>query len=175
MNKHLFTILMATALWATVSISAKADDVVGPPPPKPECKDIVYRKWNDLLFVDNGNLEFVAYQWYKNHNLLTGETRQYLYTQGVVLEGDGNIYHVVAQRADGSQVISCEGLFEEFTPSVSLNPGKKNIRRAALYTYSGDKVGEWTERPEHPAVTPGCYIWQLTDDKGNTWSERVLF
>lgn len=172
MNKHLFTALLVTALWA-MSAGVKAE--VAPPPPKPECKDIVYRKWNDLLFVDNGNEEFVSYQWYKNHTAIDGATRQYLYTQGVVLQGDGNIYHVVASRKDGSQVISCEGRFEDFSPSAPLNPGKSNIRRAALYTFSGDKIAEWTERPEHPNVSSGCYIWILTDENSNTWSERALY
>lgn len=172
MKRNGFTALMVTALLVGVAVTIKAE--VAPPPPKPECKDIVYRKWNDLLFVDNGNEEFVSYQWYKNHNAMTGETRQYLYTQGVVLEGDGNIYHVVATRADGSQTISCEGRFEDFSASAPLNPGKV-VKKAVLYNYKGDKIGEWTERPEHPGVTSGCYIWLLTDDKGNFWSERVLY
>lgn len=175
MKKHLLTVLMTTALWATVAIGAMADDVVGPPPPKPECKDIIYRKWNDLLFVDNGNEEFVGYQWYRNHNAIEGQTRQYLYTQGVILEGDNNIYHVVATRQDGSQVISCEGRFEDFSPSASLNPGQKIVKRAVLYSSSGEKVGEWTERPAQVSVAHGCYIWLLMDEKGNSWSERALY
>lgn len=172
MKRNVIMALMVTALLAGVCVEMKAE--VAPPPPKPECKDIVYRKWNDLLFVDNGNEEYVSYQWYKNHTAIDGATRQYLYTQGVVLEGDGNIYHAVATRADGSQVVSCEGLFEEFSASAPLNPGKV-VCKAVLYNFSGEKVGEWTERPEQPAVGHGCYIWMLTDEKGNVWSERVLY
>jgi hypothetical protein len=172
MNKQLLTALMVTVLW-TMSAAVKAE--VAPPPPKPECKDIVYRKWNDLLFVDNGNEEFTAYQWYKNNTAIEGATRQYLYTEGIILQGDGNIYHVVATRANGSQVISCEGRFEDFSASAPLNPGKKAIRRAVLYTYSGDKIGEWETRPEHLNVPGGCYIWHLTDEDGNLTSERVLY
>ena len=89
MKRNVIMALMVTALLAGVSVEMKAE--VAPPPPRPECKDIVYRKWNDLLFVDNGNEEYVSYQWYKNHTAIDGATRQYLYTQGVVLEGDGNI------------------------------------------------------------------------------------
>lgn len=172
MKRHLVLVLMATALLVGVTVDCWAQ--VAPPPPQPECKDIVYRKWNDLLFVDNGNEEYVSYQWYKNHTAMAGETRQFLYTQGVVLEGDGNIYHVVATRSNGSQVISCEGRFEDFSASAPLNPGHV-IQRAVLYNYKGEKVGEWNERPEHPNVERGCYIWLLTDDKGNFRSERVLY
>ena len=123
-------------------VVAVADDVVAPPPPKPECQDIVYRKWNDLLFVDNGNEQFVAFQWYKNHVALPGETKQYIYTQG--------------------------------SSSAPLNPGKV-IKKAVLYSYTGDRIGEWNAMPECPVVAPGCYIWVLTDDNGNIWSERVLY
>ena len=162
---------LLTALSAGVVERVAAE--VAPPPPKPECKDIVYRKWNDMLFVDNGNEEYVSYQWYKNHTAIEGATAQYLYQKGVVMEGDGNIYHVVATRANGSQVISCEGLFEDFSASAPLNPGK--IVKAVLYNYRGEKIGEWSERVDHPVVTRGCYIWLLTDDKDKVWSERVLY
>lgn len=170
MKKIVLAALMVTTLCAmSESVSAQ----VGPPPPQPECKDIVYRKWNDVLFVDNGNEEYVSYQWYRNHVAIDGATRQYLYTEGVVMEGDGNIYHVVATRANGSQAISCEGLFEDFSASASLNPGKV-IKKAVLYNYRGEKISEWNERPERPDVGSGCYIWLFTDDKGNFWSESVL-
>ena len=162
---------LLTALLAGVVERVAAQ--VAPPPPKPECKDIVYRKWNDMLFVDNGNEEYVSYQWYKNHTAIEGATAQYLYQNGVILQGDGNIYHVIATRADGSQVISCEGLFEDFSASAPLNPGK--IVKAVLYNYRGEKIGEWNDLVDDPGVSRGCYIWLLTDDKDKVWSERVLY
>ena len=171
MNKHLFKAMTLMVLW-TMSVSIKAE--VAPPPPKPECHDIVYRKWNDVLFVDNGNEEYVSYQWYKNHTEITGETRQYLYTHGIPMEGDGNIYHVVATRANGSQVISCEGRFEDFETSVTLNPGKK-IKKAVLYTYTGFKIGEWNDIPEYPVVDKGCYIWVVMYENGDILSQRTMY
>ncbi len=173
MKKQVVMAFMLLSLCGA-QVVAVADDVVAPPPPKPECQDIVYRKWNDLLFVDNGNEQFVAFQWYKNHVAIPGETKQYIYTQGVVMEGDGNIYHVVATKANGDQVISCEGRFEDFSSSAPLNPGKV-IKKAVLYSYTGDRIGEWNAMPERPVVAPGCYIWVLTDDNGNIWSERILY
>ena len=172
MNRHLITAFMVTVVLTGMSITAQGE--VAPPPPKPECKEIVYRKWNDLLFVDNGDEKFVSYQWYKNHTAIEGATQQFYYIQGVVLEGDGNIYHVVAKCADGSEVSSCEGRFEDFSSSAILNKSKQ-IKHAALYTYDGFKLGEWPERPECPPVGKGCYIWLLTDDQGNVWSERAIY
>jgi len=172
MKKQLFTAWMVMVL-GTMSMSVQAE--VAPPPPKPECKDIIYRKWNDLLFVDNGNEEYVAYQWYKNQVAIDGATRQYLYTEGVTLQGDGNIYHVVVTLSNGSQIISCEGRFEDFSASAPLNPGKNAIRHATLYTYSGHKVGEWESKPEHLSVPAGCYIWHFVDEEGMITTERVLY
>ena len=171
MKRIVLTVFMWTVLLTGMVERASAQ--VAPPPPKPECKDIVYRKWNDMLFVDNGNEEFVSYQWYKNHEAIEGATAQYMYRQGVVLEGDENIYHVVATRADGSQAISCEGRFEDFSASAPLNPGR--IVKAVLYNYRGEKIGEWNGLPDRPVVDRGCYIWLLTDDKDRVWSERVLY
>ena len=163
---------LLTAVFAGVVERVAAE--VAPPPPKPECKEIVYRKWVDMLFVDNGNEEYTAYQWYKNNTAIEGQTRQYLYTPGVTLQGDGNIYYAVATKKDGSQVVSCEGRFEDFDPSAPLNPGAK-IVKAVLYNYAGEKVGEWTDRPESPMVQRGCYVWLFIDEEGKTWSERVLY
>ena len=41
------------------------------------CQDIVYRKWNDVLFVDNTGEQFVSYQWYADSVAITGATRQF--------------------------------------------------------------------------------------------------
>ena len=168
-------VLMTSLLTAVIAgVVERVAAEVAPPPPKPECKEIVYRKWVDMLFVDNGNEEYTAYQWYKNNTAIEGQTRQYLYTPGVTLQGDGNIYYAVATKKDGSQVVSCEGRFEDFDPSAPLNPGAK-IVKAVLYNYAGEKVGEWTDRPESPMVQRGCYVWLFTDEEGKTWSERVLY
>lgn len=141
--------------------------------PQEECQEIIYSKWNDLLLVNNGDKQFVAYQWYRDHVAMDGETRQYLYTQGVVLKSDGHVYHVVATTADGHQVISCEGTFEEFPRSTSFNSG--TISQAVLFTYTGRKVGEWETQPTNVSVSPGIYVWVLTDTDGYTWTEKAVF
>lgn len=172
MKRIVVLISLLTAVFAGVVERVAAE--VAPPPPKPECHDIVYRKWTDMLFVDNGNEEYSAYQWYRNNVAIDGQTGQYLYIAGVTLQGDGNIYHVVATKKDGSQIISCEGRFEDFDASAPMNQGIKTVK-AVLYNYAGEKIAEWSERPARPSVPGGCYIWLLTDEEGKVWSERVLY
>lgn len=95
------------------------------------CEDIIMRKWNDLLFVNNGDSLFVSYQWYQDGQPLSGETAQYLYTNGVQLDGDGHEYSARAFKADGSYVVACAMLFNEFQSSAELNPGDG----AAVHVY----------------------------------------
>ena len=169
MKRIVFSVCICAAFLAGVAQRVNAQ--VGPPPPKPDCREIVYRKWNNVLFVDNSEEQFVAYQWYKNNSLMPGETRQFLHSTAEALAGDGNIYHVIATTASETQVVSCEGRFEDFPASAPLNPGQI-IRRAVLYNFNGEKVGEWNDKPEHLRLAQGCYIWLLTDEQGNTWSEK---
>ena len=41
--------------------------------------DRMYRKWDDLVFIDNTDKLFTAYQWFKNGQMLEGETAQYYF------------------------------------------------------------------------------------------------
>lgn len=175
MKKLFLSICMAAfSLGIANAVENQVNEgVTPPPPPAPECAKIVYRKWNDLLFVDNGDGNIISYQWYKNRTLIEGATAQYLYTEGIVLEGDGALYYVIITRNDGTQEMSCEHTFEEFPASVNENPGV--VRRAALYTFTGNKVGEWNERPAYVPVNHGYYIWLLTDTEGRTWTENAVY
>ncbi|MCQ2348346.1 MAG: hypothetical protein MJZ65_04070 [Paludibacteraceae bacterium] len=169
--KNAFFPLMIITLLSGVAHAATTE--TAPPPPKPECHDIIYRKWNDLLFVDNGNNEYVSYQWYQDGTIMAGETKQYIYTEGVVLNGNGHTYYVIATRANGTQVMSCDNFFEDFPKSVDDNPG--TVRKAALYTPTGRKMGEWSYMPTDPQVAPGCYIWQITNTMGQVRTQRVVY
>lgn len=114
-----------------ITISAAVDCV------EPEvCVDAIYRKWNDLLFVDNGEQLYTAYQWYSNDALLDGETRQFLYTEGVILNGDGKTYYCVMTLADGSTVKACANTFDGFPASVVVDK-KQQAPETVKYIYQG--------------------------------------
>ncbi len=81
------------------------------PPPVDSCLDsLVYRKWQDVLFCDNGRHEFVAYQWFRDNISLAGETNQYLYSPG----GFGtNEYFVEVTYAGGKKRCTCPLSFDD--------------------------------------------------------------
>ncbi|MBQ0137165.1 MAG: hypothetical protein KBS40_04115 [Bacteroidales bacterium] len=81
------------------------------PPPVDSCLDsLVYRKWQDVLFCDNGRHEFVAYQWFRDNISLAGETNQYLYNPG----GFGtNEYFVEVTYAGGKKRRTCPLSFDD--------------------------------------------------------------
>ena len=84
----------------------------------------IYRKWDDVLFVDNGEGLYVGYQWYCDGVAINGATRQDYYT-GQPLENDGHEYHVVMTRADGTTDLTCPMRFGEAEPSAQHNPGDR--------------------------------------------------
>lgn len=84
----------------------------------------IYRKWDDVLFVEDGNGEYVSYQWYCDGVPIEGANRQDYYT-GTPLDNDGHSYYVVMTRNDGTTQITCPMTFGEAQPSAPLNPGDR--------------------------------------------------
>lgn len=122
-----------------------AVDCVEPEPPE-VCDSVIYRKWNDLLFVDNSAQRYTAYQWYCDNSALEGQTEQFLYTEGVVLSGDGKTYYCVMTLADGTTVTACANTFDGFPASVAVDKPKqapqvvKYIYNGCLYIRYGQKT-----------------------------------
>lgn len=86
------------------------------------CTDsLIYHKWNNVLFVNNGDSSIVAYQWYKNGVALDGYTDQYLYTRRDTLAGTSDLYHCVVTRKDGTEEILCEDTFDGFPSSAEAS------------------------------------------------------
>jgi len=155
-----------------MTVSKPKTITVTPKQPEPQCQDIVYRKWDNMLFVDNGKKEFASYQWYKDNTILNGETNQYLYTADK-MQDNGHQYYVVATRNNGEQVKSCAGYFTDFTRSASVN--SQTSRRVALYTNMGRKVGEWSDEPNGLTLAPGTYILICTDSTGQTRMKKIVY
>jgi len=120
-----------------ITVSAAIDCVPPDPPVEPEeCENVIYRKWDDLLFVDNGEQRYTAYQWYSNDAILEGETRQFLYTEGSTLNGNGNTYYCVMTLADGTTVKACANTFDAFPASVEAGK-QQQAPQAVKYIYDG--------------------------------------
>lgn len=91
------------------------------PQPDGDCRtDMVYAKWNDVLFCNNADNQFVAYQWYCDGVALAGETQQFVYfvnlPDGVVKASSR--FRVCATTTDGSVVCSCDSLFADLPRSA---------------------------------------------------------
>ena len=80
-----------------------------PPPPVETCLDIITQRWNDVLAVKNadynGGYTFVSYQWFRNNELLPGETKSYLYVPEQLKTED--TYYVNMVGEDGLQYQTC--------------------------------------------------------------------
>lgn len=93
-----------------------------------DAADIMYRKWEDVLFIDNSSKRFVGYQWYDNGVAISGATEQYLYQEG----GLPGIYCCRVTTSDGQVFYTCEEPFEQVTRSrdkANEQEQRKEIRR----------------------------------------------
>ena len=126
---------------------------------KPECRsNLVYRKWDDLMFVNNGKINgggdstFVAYQWYAEGNILKGETKQWMQTN----VNPNDRYYAKITDKDGKYIFTCPCTFDAMPQSVSYNtyqkaekaPARKIMKNGQLlierdkqlYTITGERV-----------------------------------
>ena len=104
------------------------------------CQDIVYRKWNDVLFVDNTGEQFVSYQWYADSVVITGATQQFYQLTDTITP---HLYHVEATMTNGRVRTSCVQLFEHFKPSVTKQPAKVSqlvLHQGHLYIKTEDAI-----------------------------------
>ena len=186
----------------TLTNAAGCDSVVTlhltinpPEPPTPTCKELIMRKWDDLLFVNNADSLFVAYQWYQDGQELKGETKQYLYTAGQLMDGDGHEYSAWAFLSDGSHVVACAKKFEAFQHSAELNPGGQQkvavypnpVRRSmpvkidgvedsaeiTVFNVSGQLVTKFTGAVFVADLPVGCYLmYSVVED--DIWCAKLI-
>ena len=107
----------------------------------------VHQKDEEVAFVDNSGkhnedgLTFVSYQWYRNNELLEGETGQFYYEYN----GLNGLYQVVMTGADGKEYRSCVYEYRPQTPVEEVEAegarrGRKILRDGRLLIIVGDKV-----------------------------------
>lgn len=75
--------------------------------------NLMYRKWEDVLFIDNSSKRFISYQWFDNGQEIAGGTDQYLYNPN----GLPGTYCCQVTTTDGLTFFTCELPFEEVTRS----------------------------------------------------------
>lgn len=91
-------------------------------------KNIIKQLYHNVIFVDNHDTLFTAYQWYKNGQPLKGETKQYI-TERPELSG---IYSVEVTTRNGINLHSCSTksfATTKLSPTVTPypNPAKAGV------------------------------------------------
>ena len=100
--------------------------------------DHVYSKWTDVLFVDNSDHRFLAYQWFADGVAMGGETKQHLYaSQG--LSGSDILYYCQLTTTDGETLYTCPQTFDEVTPSRTQT-GDGAAQIIGIYDTMGRRV-----------------------------------
>lgn len=161
-------------------------------PCAPDCiEGIMYRKWENVLFVDNGKGLYTAYQWYKNDKKLPGETKQRYYTGSKPMAETSDTYYCEMTRKDGKVEQTCAHTFDE-CPRSADHTAVEDIRvdgyavypthvaagtsvtvsktypgnvRADLLTITGQRVASMEIRGNETVITvpetAGLYLLQL--------------
>lgn len=85
----------------------------------------VVQRWNDVLAVitnpeNNGGLNFSSYAWYRNDELLAGETKPYLSLPAGSLPNDA--YRVEITTKEGLKLLSCEKILNTFNSLINVYP-----------------------------------------------------
>ena len=94
------------------------------------CTDgLMFRKWDNVLFINNHDSLYVAYQWYKNGVKLEGDTLQRIYTGSIKMAGTPDIYHCELTLADGTKDLTCKHTFDECPSSAEAS---KQIDEASV-------------------------------------------
>ena len=104
------------------------------------CQEFVYRKWNDVLFADNKDGQFVSYQWYADSVAIEGATAQFYRLTDTITP---HLYYVEATTEDGRVRTSCVQLFEQFKPSATQKPAqsaRRFLRDGQLYIKTEDAI-----------------------------------
>ena len=110
-----------TECSSTASLTIRIDD-----------SHIMYRKWEDVLFIDNSSRRYVGYQWYENGKELAGETKQHLYNPN----GLPGTYYCRVTADDGSVFYTCELPFEQVTRSRDVSNNQEPAQVIRQYRVS---------------------------------------
>ena len=156
-------------------------------------KFYIMRKWDNILFVDNFDREYVEYQWYKNGVAIAVEGKsQYLQ---LACNVDGAEYTVRAYFADGTSILSCPVMIstDGCVSSTSIYPNPVNNNETV--TVIIDNIYDRTHTIEIVDVTgklmyltktnesklqipiklaTGVYVVRISSDSGKYFNNKLI-
>ena len=155
--------------------------------------NLIRQQFDNVIFFDNSSNKFVAYKWYKNGNLVVGQTAQYFKENGSL----NGTYYAIGTKIDGSVIISCSLVLspsvEQDYLKISPNPVKSNsnyqlitnvelakVQNARVMVYNmlgsliSDKiVNEKTVEMTAPSAE-GIYIVKIIFTSGKSLTKNLL-
>ena len=94
--------------------------------------EVMYRKWDDLIFIDNSNNLFTAYQWYENGIALSNETKQYLHNEN----GLPGTYFCRMITVTNDTIYTCELALDNIPRSRDVDTTPK-VKSTTMYDSMG--------------------------------------
>ena len=156
-------------------------------------RDVIAQRWNDVLAVKNsdynGGYDFVAYQWYKNSDIIEGATSSVLYVEEQFNSNDE--YSVLLTRADdGVSQMVCAIVPEDLSGAVgseqvtfSLDDGSDLVvkvpqkSRVRVWSVMGILVDsfDFEEGNNYVSTTNmhGIYILEINLESGERFIEKI--
>jgi hypothetical protein len=154
-------------------------------------RDVIAQRWNDVLAVKNrdynGGYDFVAFQWYKNSEIILGATSSVLYVEGEFDLDDE--YSVMLTRAeDGVQQRVCGIVPQYFDRSEDLevlfsgSKGMMNIKTnkksyVKLWSVTGVLVGTYDLSVGDNSIATsnmvGIYFLEFVFEDGTRKIEKI--
>lgn len=98
--------------------------------------DHVFSKWTDVLFIDNSDKRFTAYQWFADGTAMSGETLQRLYDPNG-LSGSSAVYYCQLTTTDGKTLYTCPQTFDDVTPSRTVDTTPAKVKVTTMYDQMG--------------------------------------
>ncbi|GHV34083.1 hypothetical protein FACS1894178_0900 [Bacteroidia bacterium] len=147
---------------------------------------VMEQKWDNTIFLKNyafnGGYYFAGYQWYRNGEILTGETNSILHLKDSILVS-GDFYYVDITRNDGSTMLSCPYIATAAPATVSAFPtvvqtrnqlvisNTQNVKATRLYTVTGALLQDiQIQKPIHTlhlTSNTAYYLLEIVLDNGH--------
>jgi len=153
---------------------------------------VILQKWNDVLALlnssYNGGYEFLSYQWYKNNQLMNGETRSYLYVKNGTLDTKAEYKAKVTRVSDGVALFTCPvvpvvksdvAVFPtEFSAATNVTIRTTAPGSAVLMKSSGIRLKQQTlQRGDNSmfvSVPSGNYVLVITNEQGDVKRQVLI-